>query len=81
MPMPSQKPVGTTPVQTAQTSDPVRRHEIIGDFRLVAEMREHLRVARPTSGNEALRLLRAAYPDVPLADRVRVAGEMNRHVF
>lgn len=39
----------------------------------VAQMREHLRVARPTSGPDALRILRAAFPETRLADRVRAA--------
>lgn len=38
-------------------------------------MREHLLRARPGSGNEALRVLRRAFPDAPLAERVRAAGE------
>lgn len=39
----------------------------------VTRMREHLRVARPTSGPEALRILRAVFPETRLADRVRAA--------
>lgn len=39
-------------------------------------MRRHLVAARPASGNEALRLLRAAFPHVPLAERVRAAEEV-----
>jgi hypothetical protein len=41
-------------------------------------MRRHLSAARPASGNEALRILRAAFPDVPLAERVEVAGALDR---
>jgi hypothetical protein len=41
-------------------------------------MRRHLSAARPESGNEALRILRAAFPDVPLAERVEAAGALDR---
>lgn len=76
MPMPSEKPLKAD-VAPMTPRDPVRRQAVAADLGLLAEMREHLRTARPSSGNEALRLLRAAYPDVPLADRVRIADEMN----
>lgn len=39
-------------------------------------MREHLVRARPASGNEALQVLRRAFPDTPLAERVHAAGEI-----
>jgi len=35
------------------------------------EMTAHLRTFHPVSGNEALKLLRSAFPDSPLADRVK----------
>lgn len=44
-------------------------------------MRRHLLSARPTSGNEALRLLRAAFPDAPLAERVQAAGGIDPYGF
>jgi hypothetical protein len=44
-------------------------------------MRRHLTAARPTSGNEALRLLRAAFPHAPLAERVKAAEGIDRYRF
>ncbi|HUG61400.1 MAG TPA: hypothetical protein VMP03_06125 [Methylomirabilota bacterium] len=44
-------------------------------------MRRHLTAARPTSGNEALRLLRTAFPFAPLAERVRAADGIDRFRF
>lgn len=42
-------------------------------------MRRHLTAARPTSGNEALKLLRSAFPEAPLAERVEAAGSLDRY--
>lgn len=36
-------------------------------------MRRFLVEQRPTSGNEALRMLRSAFPDTPLGERVKAA--------
>jgi len=44
-------------------------------------MRAHLLAARPASGNEALRLLRAAFPHSPLGERVQAADEASRWSF
>jgi hypothetical protein len=44
-------------------------------------MRRHLTAARPASGNEALRLLRAAFPHAPLAERVKAAETIDRYRF
>ncbi|MBH0239620.1 hypothetical protein [Methylobrevis albus] len=41
-------------------------------------MKVHLLRARPHSGNDALRILRAAFPDAPLAERVRVIDGLPR---
>jgi hypothetical protein len=41
-------------------------------------MRSHLLANRPGSGNEALRLLRDAFPHAPLGERVRAADEATR---
>lgn len=41
------------------------------------EMRDHLRAAKPQSGNEALRLLRAAFPQTPLSERVEAARTLS----
>lgn len=38
-------------------------------------MRRFLETNRPSSGNEALRLLRAAFPDTPLDLRVKAAAD------
>lgn len=40
----------------------------------VDEMRAFLARARPGSAADALRLLRAAFPDAPLAERVAACG-------
>ncbi len=47
----------------------------------LAAMRRHLEATRPASGNEALRLLRQAFPDTPLADRVKAADGIHRYRF
>lgn len=47
----------------------------------VEAMRRHLAAARPSSGNEALRLLRAAFPETPLAERVKAAEGIDRYRF
>lgn len=47
----------------------------------LAAMRRHLEAARPASGNEALRLLRQAFPDTPLAERVKAADGIDRYRF
>lgn len=62
------------PLQPASAS----RSEVQPPAALVEAMAAHLRANRPSSGNEALRLLRAAFPYVPLADRVRAADEARR---
>lgn len=40
----------------------------------IAEMRAYLGRSRPQSAAEALRLLRAAYPEAPLSLRVSACG-------
>lgn len=57
---------------------PAARSEAVPPPAMLEAMAAHLRAARPTSGNEALRLLRAAFPYVPLADRVRAADQAQR---
>jgi hypothetical protein len=49
--------------------------------RRLEAMRAHLLAARPGSGNEALRLLRAAFPHSPLGERVQAADEASRWSF
>ncbi len=39
----------------------------------IEDMCAHLAKCKPATGTEALRQLRAAYPNVPLADRVKAA--------
>lgn len=46
--------------------------EVIGELET---MRRFLETNRPSSGNEALRLLRAAFPDTPLDLRVKAAAD------
>jgi hypothetical protein len=43
-------------------------------------MRRHLSESSPQSGNEALRLLREAFPDAPLADRARALASIARRM-
>ena len=47
----------------------------------VDAMRRHLVATRPSSGNEALRILRAAFPFAPLAERVEAANGIDRYAF
>ncbi|WP_181702575.1 hypothetical protein [Chthonobacter albigriseus] len=85
---PFRKPTTDRPLSTESLradprliDNPAARHDFASDLSLMTQMRDHLRSGRPTSGNEALRMLRSAFPDVPLADRARVAGEMNSPQF
>lgn len=63
---------------SAQRSPGLRPAAVVDEGRLArfAAMRDHLIAARPTSGNEALRVLRAAFPQAPLADRVEAASRL-----
>lgn len=45
---------------------------------LASAMAEHLRGTRPTSGSEALNVLRRAFPDSPLTARVLALGALMR---
>ncbi len=45
---------------------------VIGEL---GEMRRFLDARRPSSGNEALKLLRAAFPDSPLDVRVKAVAD------
>lgn len=45
---------------------------------LASDMAEHLRVAQPTSGAEALRTLRGAFPNSPLSARVAALAALMR---
>ncbi|ODN70607.1 hypothetical protein [Methylobrevis pamukkalensis] len=40
-------------------------------------MKDHLLTFQPASGNEALKLLRAAFPDSPLSERVAALGVLS----
>lgn len=40
-------------------------------------MRTHLKAVRPFSGNEALKVLRRAFPDAPLAERVHAVQALS----
>ena len=40
-------------------------------------MRAHLTLARPQTGYEALRVLRAAFPQIPLAERVKAISRFS----
>ena len=71
----------------AVRSDDFNLSRSIYDFALdpsverLQAMRDHLARSKPQSGNEALGLLRRAFPYAPLAERVQIVDEVSRRGF
>jgi hypothetical protein len=61
------------PVHSAPPTAPETRNDLT-----LAQMVERMTKANPRSGAEALRALRAAFPDAPLALRVAALGMVMR---